>query len=116
MKEELAENVVQACLFSIIAHNSGSIVIPSYNGTEYKQKVLDEACDQLGIKRLFSHPFHPQGNERVENVNNFLKRTLTNFLGNSDLEWDDLLPFAHYCYNIFPSSNCIESPFFLLFR
>ena len=37
------------------------------------------------------------------------------FLESGDLEWDDLLPFACYCYNIFPISNGIESPFFLMF-
>ena len=37
------------------------------------KKVLNEICDPLGIKRLFSHPFHPQGNARVENVHNFSK-------------------------------------------
>ena len=43
---------------------------------EIQSKVPDEACDQLGIKRLFSNPFHPQRNAKVENVHNFLKYTL----------------------------------------
>ena len=49
-------------------------------------KVLNEACDQLSIKGLFSNPFYPQGNAKVENVNNFLKRTLTKFLDNINLK------------------------------
>ena len=49
----------------------------------------------------------------MENVHNFLKRMLTKILDNSGQEWDD--PFACYCYNIFPSSSGIESPFFLMF-
>ena len=53
-----------------------------------------EVCDQLGIKKLFSNPFHPQGYAKMENVHNFQKRTLTKFLDNSDLEWDKLLLFA----------------------
>ena len=47
-------------------------------------------------------------------MHNFLKRTLTKFLNNSDLEWDEFLPFTCYCYNIFPSSNGTKSPFFLM--
>ena len=42
-----------------------------------KNKALNEACNKLGIKRLFSHPFDPQGNSRVEIVLNVLKQTLT---------------------------------------
>ena len=64
---------VQAYLFGILTHKGGSVVILSDNGTEVKNKVLNEACNQLGIKQLFSSPFHPQGNARVENVHNFLK-------------------------------------------
>ena len=66
------------------------------NGTELKNKFLNKACNQLGIKRLFSNPFHPQGNAKVENVYIFLKWTLTKFLESSDLEWDQLLPFTCY--------------------
>ena len=72
-----AENVVQSYLSGILAHKGSSVAILSDNGTEFKNKVINEACDQLGIKRLFSNPFYPQGNAKVENVHNFLKWTLT---------------------------------------
>ena len=63
----------------------------SDNGTGFKYKVLNKVCDQLGIKMLFSNLFHPQGNAKVENVHNFLKKALTKFLDNSNLEWDEPL-------------------------
>ena len=83
--------------------------------TEFKNKVLNKVCDQLGIKWLFSNPFHPQGNAKVENIHNFLKITLINILYKSKLKWDKLLPFTFYCYNIYPKSNGNRSPFFLIF-
>ena len=49
----------------------------------------------------------------MENVHNILKKTLTKFLDNNNLEWDELLLFACYCYNIFQGSNDTESPFSL---
>ena len=112
MKEKSAEDGVQANLSGILAHKGGGVAILSDNGTVFKNKVLNEVCDQIGTKRLFSNPFYPQGKAKVENVHNFLKWTLTKFLESSDLEWDELLPFTCYCYNIFPST---ESPFFLMF-
>ena len=45
MKEKSAENVVQAYLFGVLAHRSGSVAILSYNGTEFKNRVLNEVCD-----------------------------------------------------------------------
>ena len=104
-KERSAENVVQAHLSGIFAHKLGSIVIPIDNGTELKNTVLNETFKQLCIKRLFSIPFHPQGNSGIDSVDNFLKRTLAKFLECSESEWDELLPFVCYCYNIIPSSN-----------
>ena len=97
MRTKLGENVVPAYLSGILFHKGESVAILSNNSTEFKNKVLKGACDQLGIKRLFSNLFHAQGNARVENVHNFLKRKLTKFLECSDLEWDELLPFTCYC-------------------
>ena len=114
MKETIAESIVQHYLSGILTHRGGSVTILSNNGTEFKNEMLNEVCDQLGIKRLFTNPFCPQGNAKVENVHNFLKRSLTKFLDNNNLVWNDLIPFTCYCYNIFPGSNGTKSPFFLM--
>ena len=79
MKEQSAENVVQASLSGILAHKGGSVAILSDNGTSFKDNVLHKACDQFGIKRLFSKPFYPQCNSRIENIWNFLEQTLPSF-------------------------------------
>ena len=92
----------------------GNVAILSNSGTVLK-KVLNEACDQLHIKRLFFSLFHLQGNAKVKNVHNFLKQTLTKFFDSSDLEWDELFLLTCYCYNIFPGSSGTESPLFLMF-
>ena len=104
MKEKSAENAIHAYLSGILAHKGGSVTILNDSRAEFKNKVID-ACNQIGIKRLFSNPFHPQVNSRKGNVYNFLKYTLIKFLECSDLQWDGLLPFSCYCYNVFPSNN-----------
>ena len=43
-----------------------------------------------------------------------LHLTLTKFLSSSDAEWDKVLPFACYCFNSTPTSNDLESLFFLM--
>ena len=78
----------------ILAHKGGSVDILTDRGIEFKNKILNEVFDQLGIKRLFFNPFHPQGNAKVKMCINFLKRTITRFLDNSDLEWDEIFLFA----------------------
>ena len=39
---------------------------------------------------------------------------LTKFLSSSDTEWDNILPFAYYCFNTTPTADNLESPFFLV--
>ena len=43
------------------------------------------------------------------------KHTISKFLHSSMLEWDDILPFAAYIYNISPNVNDFKLPFFLVF-
>ena len=69
----------------------------------------------LGIKSIYSNPYYPQGNGRIENVNNFLKHTIVKFIYGSQLEWDDVHPLATYCYNTAPLVDDLESPFYLVF-
>ena len=71
--------------------------------------------DTLGIKCIYSNLYYPQGNGRMENVYNFLKHTIAKFLCGSQLEWDDALPLAMYCYNIVPSVDGLESPYYLVY-
>ena len=71
--------------------------------------------DSLGIMHIYSNPYYPKGNSRIENVHSFLKDTIAKFTYDSQLEWDDALPLATYCYNITPSVDHPESPFYLVY-
>ena len=71
--------------------------------------------DTLGIKHIYRNPYYLQGNGRIENIHNFLKHTIMKFTYSSQLEGDDALPLATYCYNITPSVDDLESPFYLVF-
>ena len=42
------------------AHKRESVAIFSGNGTEFKNKVLKGACDELGIQKLISNSYHPK--------------------------------------------------------
>ena len=39
---------------------------------------------------------------------------LTKFLSSLDAKWDTVLPFTCYCFNSTPTSDDLESPFFLI--
>ena len=72
MKEKSDENAVQTYRPDILVHKRG-VTILSDNGTEFRNKGLNQACNQLGIRRLSSNPFSPQGNSRIDSAHNFHK-------------------------------------------
>ena len=80
------------------------------NGTELKNDHLISTFKSLGIKKIYSNPFYLIGNGRIENVHNFLKRTIAKYMHNSTLEWDDALRLAVYCFNVAPLVYDLESP------
>ena len=65
-----------------------------------------------GNYKVILQPISFKVNAKVENAHNFLKWTLITFLVCSDLEWDELLPFACYCYSTYHGSNITKSLFF----
>ena len=112
--DKTADSVIEAYLSGILSRAGALMVCLSDNGTELKNNQMNTILKQLGIKCIYSNPYRPQGNSRIENVHNFLKRMLTKFLSSSDAKWDKVLPFACYCFNSTPTSDDLESPFFLI--
>ena len=44
--------------------------ILSDNGTEFKNQLMDKVLQQLGIEHIFSAPYHPQSNGKLEEFHN----------------------------------------------
>ena len=50
--------------------------ILSDNGIEFKNSLMDQVLQQLAIDRIFSAPYHPQSNSKLEVFHKYLKPTL----------------------------------------
>ncbi|XP_022880881.1 uncharacterized protein LOC111398180 [Olea europaea var. sylvestris] len=64
----------------------------SDNGRLFDNRKMRELCDEMGIKKDFSMPHHPQANGQVEAVNKTIKHTLKRKLDTSKGAWVDELP------------------------
>ena len=73
--------------------------ILSDNGTKFKNDFFDRVAKELGIEhKVYSPPYHPQSNGRVEGFHLFLKACMAKHI-NPGLEWDEVCPIAMAAYN-----------------
>ena len=88
----------------------GSIKILSDNGTEFKNKIFEQVAKELGVVyKLYTPPYHPASNGRIEGFHAFLKACILKHIS-PQLEWDDLVPLACAAYNSYPMNiqrNCL---------
>ena len=68
--------------------------ILSDNGTEFKNSLMDQVLQQLGIDRIFSAPYHPQSNGKLEVFHKYLKPTLKKLCEKDPSNWDKYLNYV----------------------
>ena len=79
----------------------------SDNRREFKNSLMDQVLQQLGIDRIFSVPYHPQSNGKLEVFHKYLKPTLKKLCKKDAANWNKYLNQAHTSYRITPElGNC----------
>ena len=89
--------------------------ILSDNGTEFKNSLMDQVLQQLGIDRIFSAPYHPQNDGKLEVFNKYLNPTLKKLCDKDSANWDKYLNQVLASYRITPNLATAETPFFLVY-
>ena len=89
--------------------------ILSDNGMEFKNNLMDQVLQQLGIDRIFSAPYHPQSNSKLEVFHKYLKPTLKKLCERDPTNWDKYLNQVLASYMITTNLAMAETPFFLVY-
>ena len=89
--------------------------ILSDNGTEFKNNLMNQVLQQLGIDRIFSAPYHPQSNRKLEIFNKYLKPTLKKLCKKDPANWDKYINQVLASYRITSNLATAESSFFLVY-
>ena len=89
--------------------------ILSDSGTEFKNNLMDQVLKQLGIERIFSAPYHPQSNGKLEVFHKYLKPTLKKLCEKDPSNWDQYLNQVLASYRVTPNLATAETPFFLVY-
>ena len=74
LKTKAAEEVIQACIDNVYSKFGGSLKMLSDNGTKFKNKIFEQVAKELGLEyKLYTPPYHPASNGRIEGFHAFLK-------------------------------------------
>ena len=76
---------------------------------------MDQDLQQLRIDQIFSAPYHPQSNGKLEVFHKYLKPTLKKLCKKDPANWDKYLNQVLASYRITPNLATTETPFFLVY-
>ena len=113
--DKSAPVIVQAYLKNVHHLFGPSRKILSDNGSEFKNQLFETVAQELGIEhKVYSPPFRPQSNGRIEGFHAFLKVCLAKHVS-QELEWDEVCLITMAAYNFLLNEHSRESPFFIMF-
>ena len=110
-----SETIYNAYRDNIYCTFGGSSRILTDNGSEFKNKEMQQVCETLGVKHIFSPVYMPESNGRLEGWHRFFKACIAKHIHGEGVEWDELVPLAVSTYNFLPFQSSKESPFVLMF-
>ncbi|XP_068232999.1 uncharacterized protein [Palaemon carinicauda] len=89
--------------------------IISDRGKQFTSELMEHVYQMLGVKPLFTTPYHPAGNGRCERQHSVLKSILKKLCHLQPREWHRYLPCALFAMREIPSDTLGFSPFELLY-
>ena len=76
---------------------------------------MDQVLQQLRIDHIFSAPYHPQSNGKLEVCHKYLKPTLKKLCKKDPSNWDKYINQVLASYRVTPTLATAEIPFFLIY-
>ena len=89
--DKSAETIVSTFINEYLPVHICHWYILSHNCTEFKNNLMDQVLKQLAIDRIFSAPYHPQSNGKLEVFHKYLKPTLKKLCEKDPSDWDKYL-------------------------
>ena len=72
---------------------------------KFKNDLFDRVAKELGIEhKVYSPPYHPQSNGRIEGFHLFLKACMAKHISPGQ-EWDEVCPIAMAACNFLPNKH-----------
>ena len=110
--DKSAETIVSAFINQYLPVHMCPIYILLDNGTEFKNHLMEQVLQKLGIECIFSAPYHPQSNGKLEVFHKYLKPILKKLCKKDPSSWDKYINQVLISYRVTPNLATAETPFF----
>ena len=80
MKLKSADNVIHACIKTILPQIGPSRFILTDKRTEFKNDTMNSVLIRLNTEHKFTTVYFPRGNSRLENSHALLKRSISKYI------------------------------------
>ena len=95
--------------------------ILSDRGSQFMSHIFMHLCDILGVKKIFTSPYHPETDGMIERLHRYIKERLRiisvdrglNFLERDD--WDIFISAIQFTYNSTPNRMTNYAPYTIVF-
>ena len=106
---------IAEALLSIFSRVGIPKEIISDRGPQFKSDLMSQIHKLFGVKPIFSTPYHPQANGRVERQHQILKSILKKLCSSKQRQWHRYLPAVMFSMREIPSDSTGFSPFEILY-
>ncbi|KAH7713026.1 pol polyprotein [Aphelenchoides avenae] len=108
-----AVTVARALLENCVLRYGACVELVSDNGSCFTAECFREFCALLGINKVYSVPWHSQGNALTERTFRVVQDMLAKMVSANQEDWDTMLVFTAFSYNVSVHESTGETPFFL---
>jgi hypothetical protein len=115
LPDQRASTIAQAVVDCIVANHGVPQKILSDQGANFESKLFHHLCRILGVRKLQTTAYHPQGNGLCERFNGTLSDIISTLVNHHGDDWDEVLGLALFHYRSKVHSAIGVSPFVMLY-
>ena len=115
LKEPTAKETARALVELIVTRHGVPERLLTDQGRNFVSELLKETCRELGIRKLQTTPYHPEGNGMVERLHRTIADSMAHYVRRDGRDWDRWVPYSLMAYRTIPHASTGYSPNFLLY-
>jgi len=111
-----SESMLRFLLEDIVSKLGLPHALLTDNATVFTSELFKTINQTIGIKKIYSTPYHSQGNALCERQHRTIQDILSKFISSNQKDWDVYLPMCIFAMNNSVQTSTKFTPFYLMFH